>query len=354
MKRASLMRHSHVRFAFTLVELLVVIAIIGILVALLLPAIQAAREAARRSQCTNNIRQVGIAFMNFETSKKRLPNGATQRYGNDKKTGAAYTGDPTMFSWVSTIMPYLEEASLYSKVDWSIPLGVRNTNGDTSHHIKFESYTCPSDEPVDIANSWYGARGNYAGNAGIGQFWMNDTSPTQDCAFSAMNPGYGCSHPKYSGIVELVPNPEAENSSLARFGTFMMNKGRKLSEFEDGTSKTVAVSEVRTVPGQDTRGTLHFAAGVLYMHDYPPNYVSLPDRSRWCSEQEADYAPCQPIPAGSDWKGAWRHFSRSAHPGGVNSMNVDTSVRFVSDSIDEWAWRAMSTPRGGEVINNGT
>ena len=83
--------HVDARRAFTLVELLVVIAIIGILVALLLPAIQAAREAARRSQCINNIRQVGIAMMNFETSKKRLPNGATQRYGNDHEDRAIPT-----------------------------------------------------------------------------------------------------------------------------------------------------------------------------------------------------------------------------------------------------------------------
>src|SRR5262249_52281472 len=96
--------------AFTLVELLVVIAIIGILVALLLPAIQAAREAARRSQCLNNIRQVGVAMMNFESATKRLPIGATQRYGINPATGAPYTSNPTMYSWISLLMPYVEEA----------------------------------------------------------------------------------------------------------------------------------------------------------------------------------------------------------------------------------------------------
>ncbi len=177
------------RLGFTLVELLVVIAIIGILVALLLPAIQAAREAARRTQCTNNIRQIGIAMMNFETSKKRLPVGATQRFGDDPKTGSPYTSDPTMFSWISSMMPYLEEASLYGTVDWTIPLGDRYnaTPPDTAHHIKFASYTCPSAEPVEIVNTFYGARGNYAGNVGIGKIWMNDTSPTQDCAYANPN-----------------------------------------------------------------------------------------------------------------------------------------------------------------------
>jgi prepilin-type N-terminal cleavage/methylation domain-containing protein len=342
-------RHPAVLRGFTLVELLVVIAIIGILVALLLPAIQAAREAARRTQCTNNIRQVGIALMNFETANKRFPNGATQRYGNDAKTGQPFSGDPTMFSWVSTMMPYLEEASFYSKVDWKVPLGQRNslTPPDTSHHIKFESYTCPSDEPVDIVNNWYGARGNYAGNVGIGFMWMNDTSPTQDCAFANLNPGYSCSPHPFSTSHPLGQNPEAPNSSLTRFGTFMMNKGRRMSEFEDGTSKTAAISEVRTVAGEDTRGTLHFGAGVMYMHDYPPNYIGLKDRSRYCVDQP-DYAPCQT--SESEWRGRWRHFARSAHNGGVNLMMVDTSVRFIPDSIDEATWQAMSTPKGGEVV----
>lgn len=341
---------SSARSGFTLVELLVVIAIIGILVALLLPAIQAAREAARRSECTNNIRQIGISLMNFESAKKRLPNGATQRYGNDKSTGQSFSGDPTMFSWVSSMMPYLEEASLYSQVDWTLPLGVRNDRGDRSHHIKFATYTCPSEERVDVVNSWYGARGNYAANVGIGLMWMNDTSPTQDCAFGSINPGYGCKVQRYAGIPELVPNFEAPDSSLGRFGAFMMNKGRKLSEFEDGTSKTAAVCEIRTVPGEDTRGTLHFGTGVMYMHDYPPNFLGgLKDRSRYCVD-EPNYAPCQT--GQFEWRGQWRHFARSAHNGGVNLMMVDTSVRFVADSVDEWTWRWISTPRGGETTNS--
>jgi prepilin-type N-terminal cleavage/methylation domain-containing protein len=305
MARATLRRRFDVRCAFTLVELLVVIAIIGILVALLLPAIQAAREAARRTQCTNNIRQVGIAMMNFETAKKRFPNGATARYGNDKN-GNPFSGDPTMFSWISVMMPYLEEAGLYGQVDWTIPLGVRDDSGDRSHHIKFQSYLCPSDEDVEPI-TWYGARGNYAGNVGIGVFWMNDPSPTQDCAFHQLNPGFNCTHgnyQQYGGITELIPNPDAQGSSLARFGTFMMNKGRRMAEFTDGTSKTAAVCEIRKVPGQDTRGVLHFGAGSLYMHDWPPNFNGPRDSTRHCVA-DVYYAPCQI--ASQEWRAKWRH-----------------------------------------------
>jgi prepilin-type N-terminal cleavage/methylation domain-containing protein len=324
--------------AFTLVELLVVIAIIGILVALLLPAIQAAREAARRNQCMNNIRQIGIAMMNHESAKKHLPDGAVQIYAPNA------TSDPTRFSWVTILMPYLEEASLYERIDWKVPLAQREKDGDTSHHIPFETYTCPSDERVGIVNDFYGARGNYAGNVGIGVIWMQDVSPKQDCS---QKPAWISACPSQPLYPPGDPrrNPEADKSSLSRFGTFMVNHGRRMSEFEDGTSKTAAVSEVRKIEGRDTRGTLHFGAGVLYMHDYPPNYTQVTERTRYCLT--VNYAPC--TATSNEWAGAWRHFARSAHSGGVNLMMVDTSCRFVTDSVGEDAWKTIATPKGGEV-----
>jgi hypothetical protein len=255
-----------------------------------------------------------------------------------------------MFSWVSSIMPYLEEASLHDTVDWTIPLGVRNaqTPPDTAHHIPFETYLCPSDERVGITNTWYGARGNYAGNVGIGLIYMNDPSPTQDC-FGGTTDQYGCD--KSAKWPPSTANPKHPKSSLKRFGAFMMNKGRRMSEFEDGTSKTAAISEVRNIPGQDTRGVLHFGAGVLYMHDYPPNYVELPDRTRWCPADAPSYAPCLGV-ASNDYRGGWRHWARSAHSGGVNVMMVDTNGRFVSDGIDPLLWIAIGSAEGEEVISD--
>jgi Protein of unknown function (DUF1559) len=131
----------------------------------------------------------------------------------------------------------------------------------------------------------------------------------------------------------------------------MVNKGRKMSEFNDGTSKTAAISEVRNIEGEDTRGVLHFGAGVLYMHDFPPNYIAgssdVKERTRYCVNVE--YAACQLSP--QEWKGDWKHFARSAHPGGVNIMMADTSTKFVSNSINEDLWKALATPKGDETIN---
>jgi hypothetical protein len=296
------------------------------------------------------MRQIGIGFTNYESAKKRLPEGATQRYGNDPVTNSPYTDDPTMYSWVSLLMPYIEESSLHSLIDWTIPLNRRNTStpADTGHHIPFVTFQCPSDDRVGIINDWYGARGNYAGNVGIGMFWMNDTAPTQDCAYKNLNPAYACNHSGAYPPTDPRANPEAKNSSLVRFGTFMMNKGRKISEFTDGTSKTAAISEIRNVPGRDTRGALHFGAGVLYMHDVPPNYTGpLKENTRYCEVN--DFAPCNQSPL--EWRGQWRHFARSVHPGGVNLMMTDTSARFVSDDVSDVAWQAIATPKGEEVID---
>jgi len=313
-------RFSRPLHGFTLVELLVVIAIIGVLVALLLPAVQAAREAARRTQCINNIRQIGLAMMNYESSKKTLPRGSTRTEG--------YTRN----SWVTLVLPYIEEIALYDQIDLSESL--TNVNADPDkynfHHITFETFKCPSEEPVELVNDWYGARGNYAVNVGIGFVWMDDESPEQDQG--------GHPHPL---------SPPDHKSSLLAPGVFQVNRGRSLREITDGTSNTVAICEMRNVPGRDTRGALHYGAAVMYMHDFPPNFTGGFDRTRYCLN--VDYAPC--LPSQSTWRGSWTHTARSAHTGGVNTLLLDSSVRFVSDDIDELLWKQVATPDGDEVLS---
>lgn len=353
-KRSSLSKQASQK-AFTLVELLVVIAIIGILVALLLPAVQAAREAARRSSCLNNLRQVGLSLTNYESGQRTLPAGHVSVLEYiDPASGNKVTGTEafSVYSWITQILPYMEESAIYDTIDFKVPFYTQINNGveNPYHHIPFETFKCPSDIEPGLISDFYGERGNYAANAGIGTLWMNDRTPDQ-CQNSTQlalifEPG---SH---------VSRCSSNKSSLLHLGVFQVNRPLRLSKVSDGTSKTVAVSEIRLVEGQDTRGALHFSAGVLYMHDIPPNATDLvigsadrswPDQTRWCAEDQ-DLAPCEAND--EEWRGEWRHTARSTHSGGVNSLLVDNSVRFVADSIDPDVWRAYSTIDGEEVVES--
>lgn len=355
--RADILTSDHRRGGFTLVELLVVIAIIGILVALLLPAVQAAREAARKTSCLNNMRQVGLALMNFESANRELPPGATQRNAS---------ADPTMFSWITQIMQYVEEAGAYDQADWQIPLGERDDNGNTAHHIPFETFQCPSDEPVGIVNDFYGARGNYVANAGIGWVWMHNPESFSDYPYqcrpsSEVNPfaRLYANDPYGTGVSE-EPNHWSRcsnGSALYRLGTFLFNRPLKLARAVDGTSKTAAISELITVEGRDTRGTMHFGAGALYMHDVAPNAKQVTllgttslwrDSTRYCINDNPS-APCQE--SKGTWRGEWNQAARSLHKGGVNLVRLDASATFISDDIDLAIWHAMATPDGEELVN---
>ena len=343
----------HPLAAFTLVELLVVIAIIGILVALLLPAVQAARESARRSSCLNNLRQVGLALVNYESAQGAYPEGhvSIDQYV-DPATGSLNTASEAFsaYSWVTRILPYLEESAIYSTIDFKVPFYLQINNGveNPYHHIFFDTLKCPSDIEVDLISEFYGARGNYAANAGIGFIWMNDRTPDQ-CENA--NPFAAVS--TTGNHVERCPNGR---SSLLFLGPFQVNRPLKISKVSDGTSKTVGISEIRLVEGQDTRGSLHFSAGVLYMHDVAPNATELTfngvtsdweDWTRFCVSEQ-DFAPCRNNDR--QWRGRWHHVSRSSHPSGVNSMLLDQSVRFISDDVEAEVWQAYATIDGGEVV----
>ncbi|TWT47388.1 DUF1559 domain-containing protein [Botrimarina hoheduenensis] len=336
---------------FTLVELLVVIAIIGILVALLLPAVQAAREAARRSSCSNNIRQVGLALLNYESAQGALPEAARQR-----TTGGS---NPTQFSWITRIMRYVEEASAYDAADWEIPMAERNTAGNTAHHIEFATFRCPSSEPVGVPDgmSWYGARGNYVANAGIGWIYMDDPDPNQ-CKYANPFVGILAQDPYGSGMVEPPPHLDfcpSGRTSMIRLGAFQVNRGLKLAQAADGTSKTAAVAEIITVPGQDTRGVMHFGAGALYMHDQTPNTLQATingttaawsDWTRYCAPDDPR-APCRNN--SKEWAGQWQHNARSEHPGGVHLVRLDGGATFVNDEVELSVWQAYCTPNGSEI-----
>ena len=348
--------------AFTLVELLVVIAIIGVLVALLLPAIQAAREAARRAQCTNNLHNIGLAVHNYASARQTLPPGDVRdpffNGGSQVKS---------MYSWVTLIMPYIEEANAHGVMDWTEGLeqnqGTDEQEGTRAHHLFIKTFACPSEvnqaADIGLVNKFYGARGNYVGNAGLGWFWAEDVSPNDQLE--------GWLADTSAGGDSLKARPSVSGIHMTALGSFVVSsvkplKGRKFSDFTDGTSNTAAISELRLIPETDTRGAMHFGPASMYMHDWTPNVaigeensfnrLRAEDWTRYCDRQgpAREIAPCRQ--ASDGWKGLWQHTARSYHTGGVNLAMADGSTRFVSDDIDLLVWRAMGSADGGEVIGS--
>ena len=318
---------------FTLVELLVVIAIIGMLVALLLPAVQAAREAARRLQCTNNLKQIGIAQLNFENQFKLLPPGNM----GFNKAQDEWMGHTAFLQ----ILPFMESSDLHSRFDlqkrWIDPV-----NQDLAS-AQIASYQCPSDSSPGRVMLIY------------------DSTSTLDYRFSrsnyALNFGKDYLYPPGVTVPQLqTPVTSYPSDLLENGGTYRMHVGRAMSAFRDGTSNTVAVSELRSgqldnqvLPAYegDRRGLWDwpFMGPAAYLHLNSPN-SSVPDHlAPW---------DCTPAVAPCDQASSAAHedhaAARSYHPDGVSALFVDGHVRFCADSINLSVWQALGTIGGGEVI----
>ncbi|WP_442482892.1 DUF1559 family PulG-like putative transporter [Aeoliella sp. SH292] len=307
------------RAAFTLVELLVVIAIIGILVALLLPAVQAAREAARRSQCTNNLKQIGLANQNFLSAKGHFPTGSQADNERDRKI---------VHQWTVYLMPYMESNAIYEQYDWTVGDRVTNfaaINGPLFKQ-KIESFLCPSDSAGFVGN-WGWAHSNYVGCFAADGSWVEPGNWEKDPLTS--NTFY---------------NPAAASGTLALFN---FNLTRKPRHVTDGLSNTYAFSEViaGTDGELDFRGTWSVDHGVAYTHRIGPNSTEPDLDAHACGITPRPEAPCKRSPT----FGTAYWAARSHHPGGVTAARVDGSVHFVSDSIATRVWQGLGSINGGEV-----
>mgnify|MGYP005840966025 FL=1 len=324
------------RVGFTLVELLVVITIIGILIALLLPAVQAAREAARRSQCVNNLKQFGLALHNYEQVYTTFPRIA---YPWLPGQGDFHWQGPSVHLMV---LPYMEQTAIYSKWHWGFQWDDTSTAVPTNRDLnrsKISAFRCPSDGPY----------------------------PNQ--AYAGCN--YGVSQGPTPGWDVAVGNQN---------GCFRYRAETTIAEIRDGTSNTIMLSEHLT--GDDNNG--------LYTPGDVVRAVALPTTAPFWTQAQVDAygASCDAAKAnhhshgGREWANAlntqtvfntlappnhrwptcqdcsgcaWMDSkgvfpARSRHPGGVNTALADASVRFISETIDFSLYQALGSRNGGESV----
>jgi prepilin-type N-terminal cleavage/methylation domain-containing protein/prepilin-type processing-associated H-X9-DG protein len=310
------------RSGFTLVELLVVIAIIGILIALLLPAVQAAREAARRMQCSNNLKQIGLAIHNYESAQKCMPVCWTYYLG--------YPSDPAKRrSWTVMLLPYLEQSAIYNNMDLSKTALDSSTNTGTNPPVSnlsliqqnLELVLCPSDGKArtplartDAAGGIVLALTSYAANVGD---HFND-------------------HDEGNGYPPRYGNGSYDASTsrgvISRYGY-----SATFAEITDGLSNTFAVGEV--VPAWcvwEDWGHQSFATTAFPINHHNADFAKNTNSSLGYDYSPSDHNNCI--------------LFRSMHPGGCHFAFCDGSVHFVSETVDMKTYRAMASRGGGEVL----
>lgn len=325
------------RAGFTLIELLVVIAVIGVLIALLLPAVQAAREAARRAQCINNLKQIGLALHNYEGNHGTFPPGWTAHFEEDHhhddhdddhdghgSHGASrfrfdedeLAGWPG-WGWASMVLDQVEQGPLYAAINFDVP--VDQPANVTVRLSRVKSYICPSDDEVslvpvrdedDSVTITEVSTGNYIGSNGVGEIGPEDGR-----------------------------------------GIFYMNSRTRIADIRDGTSQTLCVGERSynlspvTWTGRAPHGW-NFKTPPSQGGD--PRFLSFPHPafSMVIGTVGRSDPPRTPNHTRAHPEDYW-----SRHPGGVNFLFADGSVHFIRDSISQEVFLSLATRRGGEVIS---
>jgi len=329
---------------------LVVIAIIGILIALLLPAVQAAREAARRSQCNNNLKQIGLGLHNYADKYKVFPAYAyiVGSYSNPNTTYLNPWEGPSIFVM---LLPYIEQSSVYNQWKWraswdgrSAPSGAADadtTLNTALSRTKINAYKCPSDSPYPDP-AYAGC--NYGGSAGTTLAWTG-TYADQVGVFR-----YNM-ETSFADIRDGTANTVMTSEHLVGDGSSNYNVGDvvRAQAFPGTVTNTLWTQADLDTYGQQclsgisnhhSHGGREWAAAMQAQSVFntlaPPNH-------RWPTCQEC---------SGCGWMDSRGIFpARSRHPGGVNAGMADASVRFVSETVNLATWQALGTRAGGESVS---
>ena len=303
----------------TLIELLVVIAIIAVLVGLLLPAVQAARESSRRAVCVNNLKQIGLCLHNYHSSYDCLPAGYFSLTENNRADGAELGPG---WAWLTLSLPFLEASPLYNSINFSLP--VTDAAALSVRRTSLNVYLCPSSVgsgPVRLS---------YPGGLPAGAVAVNDLSPGQYIGSA--------------GQFEVGDSPANNNGVLYRDSRVAFR------DITDGTSSTL-------LAGERSRNVAD------------ATWVGVVPGAEVCTDPSWKVRECEPSsvlvlghtgpsPGGQRWvdvpnfKGAGADDFWALHPGGCNFAFCDGSVRFLKESINPRVFSALSTRAGGEIVGS--
>jgi prepilin-type N-terminal cleavage/methylation domain-containing protein/prepilin-type processing-associated H-X9-DG protein len=314
---------------FTLVELLVVIAIIGVLVALLLPAVQAARESARRMSCSNNLKQIALALHNYADTHKVLPPGCIWIYPFVPPAAINDAVDEGNWGWGAMVLPYMEQGARHEMMQvltLTMPRAIDNATSRAAMQQKIPSFRCPSDES---------------------RFDLNSGRPVS--GFTVLLQQVATTN--YVGVNSSghLRRDRGPASGLAN-GIFYMNRATTFGEILDGTSNTAMVGERAWRLRTDAGGIQEHRAGIVFgTRGVRQNSEQGLADTLGCGFFKLNFTRFRPAPGGSQ-ADARRTFS-SRHPGGAMFAKADGSVDFVSETIafDYDVEQASLTP---DVVNS--
>jgi prepilin-type N-terminal cleavage/methylation domain-containing protein len=320
------------RTGFTLVELLVVIAIIATLIGLLLPAVQSARESARRTQCVNNLRQMGLALHNFHDVKRFFPPAFATNATPGNVNWRTMTPTPDFFepgwSFFVSMLPYMEEDALHDRLSLSLPIMHASNAAARSADALLQAYVCPSDTSPRLIDVW--------------DFGTPSSAP------ALSGPGTVLAQAPVSSYAGLIGTTDHENNGMFD-GVFFRNSRVRIGQITDGTSKTICIGErmsrmaEATWLGSITGSEVVHADGwwqrLGYAHrsqNYRPSNCQTTCHIRSSAPNVANNSP----------SGFF-----SPHANGCNFLNLDGSARLITDDVDLTTFRALATRAGGEVVS---